>query len=174
MKRIVTVQDISCVGRCSLTVALPIISAMGVETSVLPTAVLSSHTLFPHPAFCDLTGEIPAITAHWREIGVTFHGIYTGYLGSLRQLVLISDFIDEFRGDGFVFIDPVMGDHGRLYSGFTDEFVSQMRQFCGKGGGNNGDRGHGVGKGKGCNDVPGHLGPDNNPKTAHPVFGGCW
>ena len=133
MKRIVTVQDISCVGRCSLTVALPIISAMGVETSVLPTAVLSSHTLFPHPAFCDLTGEIPAITAHFREIGVTFDGIYTGYLGSLRQLALISDFIDKFRGDGFVFIDPVMGDHGRLYSRFTDAFVSQMKHFCSKG-----------------------------------------
>lgn len=132
MKRIVTVQDISCVGRCSLTVSLPIISAMGVEASVLPTAVLSTHTLFPNPSFHDLTDEIPAITAHWRRIGVTFDGIYTGYLGSLRQLELISDFIDEFRGDGFVFIDPVMGDHGRLYSGFTDDFAGRMARLCGK------------------------------------------
>ena len=133
MKRIVTVQDISCVGRCSMTVALPVISAMGVEAAVLPTALLSTHTLFPDPSFTDLTGQIPAITAHWKKIGVRFDGIYTGYLGSLRQLALISDFIDGFRGDGFVFIDPVMGDHGRLYSGFTPEYVRRMAEFCGKG-----------------------------------------
>lgn len=133
MKRIVTVQDISCVGRCSLTVALPIISAMGVEVSVLPTAVLSSHTLFPHPAICDLTDQIPRITAHWRDIGVTFDGIYTGYLGSVEQLDLIAEFIEEFRGDGFVFIDPVMGDHGQLYAGFTPDFARRMAQFCGRG-----------------------------------------
>ena len=132
MKRIVTVQDISCVGRCSLTVALPIISAMGVEASVLPTALLSSHTLFPDPAICDLTQQIPAITRHWKSIGVTFDGIYTGYLGSMEQLDIISGFIDEFRGEGFVFIDPVMGDHGRLYSGFTPEYVARMAAFCGK------------------------------------------
>lgn len=133
MKRIVTVQDISCVGRCSLTVALPIISAMGVEASVLPTALLSSHTLFPDPAICDLTQQIPAITRHWKSIGVTFDGIYTGYLGSMEQLDIISGFIDEFRGDGFVFIDPVMGDHGRLYAGFTPEYVRRMACFCSKG-----------------------------------------
>ena len=132
MKRIVTVQDISCVGRCSLTVALPIISAMGVETAVLPTALLSSHTLFPHPAICDLTDQIPRITAHWRDIGVIFDGIYTGYLGSVGQLDLIAEFIEEFRGDGFVFIDPVMGDHGQLYAGFTPAFARRMAQFCGK------------------------------------------
>lgn len=133
MKRIVTVQDISCVGKCSLTVALPIISAMGVETAVLPTAVLSSHTLFPRPAVCDLTDRIPAITAHWRSIGVHFDGIYTGYLGSIEQLDLISRFIDDFRGDGFVFIDPVMGDHGQLYTGFTPAFAKKMAAFCAKG-----------------------------------------
>lgn len=133
MKRIVTIQDISCVGRCSLTVALPIISAMGVEASPLPTALLSSHTLFPAPSFCDLTGQIPAITARWKEIGVRFDGIYTGYLGSPEQIDLISRFIDDFRGNGFVFIDPVMGDHGRLYSGFTEAYVSGMRKLCGKG-----------------------------------------
>ena len=132
MKRIVTVQDISCVGKCSLTVALPIISAMGVETAVLPTAVLSSHTLFPHPAVCDLTDQIPHIAAHWGEIGVRFDGIYTGYLGSPEQLDLISDFIDSFRRDGFVFIDPVMGDHGRLYSRFTPAFVGRMASLCAK------------------------------------------
>lgn len=133
MKRIVSVQDISCVGRCSLTVTLPVISAMGVETSVLPTALLSTHTLFSDPSILDLTDQIPAITRHWKRIGVRFDGIYTGYLGSLGQLDLISDFIDEFRGDGFVFIDPVMGDHGRLYAGFTPEYVKRMAAFCGKG-----------------------------------------
>lgn len=133
MKRIVTVQDISCVGRCSLTVALPIISAMGVEACPLPTALLSTHTLFPEPAICDLTDRIEGITRHWKQTGVRFDGIYTGYLGSLRQLDIISGFIDEFRGDGFVFIDPVMGDHGRLYSGFTTEYVEEMARFCGKG-----------------------------------------
>lgn len=133
MKRIVTVQDISCVGRCSLTVALPIISAMGVETSVLPTAVLSSHTLFPQPVVCSLSAQIPKITEHWRKIGVKFDGIYTGYLGSIDQLDLISDFIEEFRGEGFIFIDPVMGDHGKLYSGFTPQFANRMTEFCSKG-----------------------------------------
>ena len=131
MKRIVTVQDLSCVGKCSLTVALPIISAMGVEASVLPTAVLSSHTLFPHPSVCDLTAEIPRITSHWRDIGVTFDGIYTGYLGSMEQLDLISRFIDDFGG-GFVFIDPVMGDHGHLYARFTPDFVGRMAALCAK------------------------------------------
>ena len=133
MKKIVTVQDISCVGRCSLTVALPILSAMGVEACPLPTALLSSHTLYPEPYFLDLTDSLTGIAAHWRKIGARFDGVYTGYLGSLRQLDIISDFIDEFRGDGFVFIDPVMGDHGRLYAGFTPEYVSRMAKFCGKG-----------------------------------------
>ena len=133
MKRIATVQDISCVGRCSLTVALPIISAMGVEACPLPTALLSAHTLFPNPSICDLTDKIQGITDHWKRAGIKFDGIYTGYLGSLSQLDIISDFIDEFRGDGFVFIDPVMGDHGRLYSGFKPEYVARMAEFCGKG-----------------------------------------
>ena len=133
MKRVAVVQDISCVGRCSLTVALPIISAMGVEACPLPTALLSSHTLFPEPYVCDLTGMLSGITHHWKNIGVGFDGIYTGYLGSIKQLDIISEFIDEFRGDGFVFIDPVMGDHGRLYSRFTPEYVRRMAAFCGKG-----------------------------------------
>ena len=133
MKKIVTVQDISCVGRCSLTVALPIISAMGVEACPLPTALLSTHTLYREPYIRDLTDSLSEITGHWKKIGARFDGIYTGYLGSMRQLDIISAFIDEFRGDGFVFIDPVMGDHGKLYSGFTPEYVRRMAQFCGKG-----------------------------------------
>lgn len=132
VKHILTVQDISCVGRCSLTVALPIISALGVEASVLPTALLSTHTLFPSPAVCDLTEQLPHIAAHWRALGLTFDGIYTGYLGSLAQLEWVGDFIDEFRGEGFVFVDPVMGDHGRLYSRFTPDFAGRMARLCAK------------------------------------------
>lgn len=132
MKKVVTVQDISCVGRCSLTVALPIISAMGVETSVIPTAVLSTHTMFKNFTFRDLTDEIEPISAHWRSMGLTFDGIYTGYLGSFEQLRLMTSFADEFRGDGILFVDPVMGDSGKLYSGFTADFVKGMAKFCGK------------------------------------------
>lgn len=132
MKKVVTVQDISCVGRCSLTVALPIISAMGVETSVIPTAVLSTHTMFKNFTFRDLTDEIEPISAHWRSMGLTFDGIYTGYLGSFEQLRLMTRFADEFRGDGILFVDPVMGDSGKLYSGFTADFVKGMAKFCGK------------------------------------------
>lgn len=132
MKNIVTVQDISCVGRCSLTVALPIISAMGVETSVIPTAVLSTHTMFKDFTFRDLTDEIEPISAHWRSMGLKFDGIYTGYLGSFEQLELMSAFADEFRGDGILFVDPVMGDNGRLYSAFNEDFAAGMAKFCGK------------------------------------------
>ncbi len=132
MKKIVTVQDISCVGRCSLTVALPIISAMGVETSVLPTAVLSTQTVFKNFTFHDLTDEIESISAHWRSMGLTFDGIYTGYLGSFKQLELMSEFVDEFRGNGILLVDPVMGDGGKFHSGFTPDFAKGMAQLCGK------------------------------------------
>lgn len=133
MKRIVTIQDISCVGKCSLTVALPVISACGIETAVIPTAVLSNHTAFSGFSFCDLTDEIEPITEQWKKEGFTFDAVYTGYLGSLRQLEIMHSFIDEFRKDGsVVFIDPVMGDHGKLYSGFTSEFADSMKKLCTK------------------------------------------
>lgn len=99
LKRIVTIQDISCFGKCSLTVALPVISAMGVETAVIPTAVLSTHTTgFTGYTFRDLTADIPQIAAHWKNMGLTFDGIYTGYLGSREQVQIVSDFFDAFRG----------------------------------------------------------------------------
>ncbi|MBQ3258973.1 MAG: pyridoxamine kinase [Clostridia bacterium] len=134
MKRIVTVQDISCVGKCSLTVALPIISAMGIEAAVLPTAVLSAHTAFKHGfTFRDLTSDITAICDHWKREKIRFDAIYTGYLGSFEQLDLMSQFIDDFKAeDTLVFIDPVMGDHGKLYSGFTPEFAKAMARLCSK------------------------------------------
>lgn len=132
MKRIVTIQDISCVGKCSLTVALPIISACGVETSVIPTAVLSTHTAFNGFTFCDLTDEIEPIAKHWKEENISFDAIYTGYLGSFRQLQLINSFINDFKTeDNIVFIDPVMGDNGKLYPGFTQDFADSMAELCG-------------------------------------------
>lgn len=130
MKRIVTVQDISCLGKCSLTVALPIISAMGVECCVLPTAVLSTHTLFSGFTFRDLTEDIPGILDHWEEEKFRFDAIYTGYLGSQRQLDMVAELFDRF--DGLNIIDPVMGDHGRLYTGFTPEFAKAMAKLCAK------------------------------------------
>lgn len=129
MKRIATVQDISCIGKCSLTVALPIISAMGVETAVVPTAVLSTHTAFSEFTFHDLTDEIPEITAHWKREKFSFDAIYTGYLGSFRQLDLVEQFLVDFRTpEVLTFVDPVIGDHGRLYTGFTHEFAAAMAQ----------------------------------------------
>lgn len=133
MKRILTVQDISCVGKCSLTVALPIISAMGVETAVMPTAVLSTHTAFPEFTFRDLTEDIPKIAKVWENQRIGFDAIYTGYLGSRRQMSLVSDLIDTVRGEnGFVLVDPAMADNGKLYAGFTKEFASDMAELCTK------------------------------------------
>lgn len=133
MKRILTVQDISCVGRCSLTVALPIVSAAGVEAGVLPTAVLSTHTMFPKFTFCDLTDEIENISTTFSELDIGFDAIYTGYLGSFRQLGLVSDLIDRHKTDScMVVIDPAMADNGVLYKGFTPEFAAAMAGLCGK------------------------------------------
>ena len=133
MKRIITVQDISCVGKCSLTVALPVISAMGVETCVLPTAVLSTHTAFKGFTFRDLTGDISSIANHWKQEKIGFDAIYTGYLGSFEQIELMQTFIKDFGGGGTrVIVDPCMGDNGSLYSGFTKDFAAAMAGLCSK------------------------------------------
>lgn len=134
MKKVVTIQDISCFGKCSLTVALPVISAMGIETAVIPTAVLSTHTGgFTGYTFHDLSNDISDISNHWKSLGLRFDAIYTGYLGSASQVQIMSDFFDNFRTDeNFIVVDPVLGDTGRLYAGFTDEFVSEMRRLCAK------------------------------------------
>lgn len=133
MKRIITVQDISCVGKCSLTVALPVISAMGVEACVLPTAVLSTHTAFKGFTFRDLTGDISAITKHWQQEKIAFDAIYTGYLGSLEQIDLMHQLIKDFGGGStHVIIDPCMADNGALYSGFTTDFAKAMAGLCSK------------------------------------------
>ena len=132
MKRIITIQDVSCVGKCSLTVALPIISAAGVEAGVIPTAVLSTHTAFPKFTFCDLTDEIQKISDTFEELNIDFDAIYTGYLGSFEQLSLVEGFIDHFGAKAKVVIDPVMADHGVLYKGFTPEFAAAMAKLCAK------------------------------------------
>ena len=131
MKRLVTIQDISCVGKCSLTVALPIISAMGIETAVIPTAVLSTHTMFKNFTFRDLSKDIPVIQKHWKDERISFDAIYTGYLGSIEQIDMLKEFFREFKAeDNFIFIDPVMGDNGKLYVGFDQEFALQMKELC--------------------------------------------
>ena len=133
-KRILTIQDISCVGQCSLTVALPIISACSVETAVLPSAVLSTHTAgFSGYTFRDLTDEITPIADTFKELNIGFDAIYTGYLGSFEQLSLVEKFISDFKTkDTFVLIDPVMADNGTLYKGFTPEFAQALAALCKK------------------------------------------
>lgn len=132
-KRTVAINDISCMGKCSLTVALPIISSLGIETVVLPTAVLSAHTAFEGFTFCDLTGEFTPVTEHWKSRGERFDCIYSGYLGSQRQIDLVGKFIDDFKAeDTKVIIDPVLGDHGKLYKNFTRDFADSMAKLCRK------------------------------------------
>ena len=133
MKRTATIQDISCFGRCSLTAALPVISAMGVETAIIPTAVLSTHTGgFKGFTFCDLTDQIKPIYDHWKQLGLEFDSIYTGYLGSDEQIALVCEFIDIFGKNALKFIDPVMADNGKLYTGFGDDFPAKMAKLCAK------------------------------------------
>ena len=131
-KRILTVQDVSCVGQCSLTVALPILSAAGVETCILPSAVLSTHTAgFKGFTFRDLTDDIPGIVSHWERENIKFDAIYTGYLGSKTQIAYVMDMFGRLGGDGFVsIVDPAMADNGKLYTGFDTEFVGEMKKLC--------------------------------------------
>lgn len=131
-KRLVTVQDISCFGKCSLGAAMPIISAFGIETVVLPTAVLSTHTGgFEGYTFKDMTDEMPKILNHWKKLGIEFDAMYSGYFGKSEQLEIAKNFFHDFKNDEtLIFIDPVMGDEGRLYAGFDGEFVKKMRAFC--------------------------------------------
>jgi pyridoxine kinase len=133
MKRIVSIQDISCVGKCSLTVALPIISAMGVETSIVPTAVLSTHTMFKGFTFRDLTDDMLPILEHWKKEGFKFDAIYTGYLGSLRQIDIVKEYFDSLKGENTaIIVDPAMADNGKLYVGFDEAFAKEMLNLCTK------------------------------------------
>lgn len=132
-KRVLTIQDISCVGQCSLTVALPILSACGMETAVLPSAVLSTHTGgFTGYTFRDLTEDMPAIKDHWKKENIKFAAVYTGYLGSEKQIRYVKDIMDETLEEGGLrFVDPAMADNGNLYPGFDMEFVEAMKELCG-------------------------------------------
>ena len=132
-KRILAVHDISCIGRCSLTVALPILSAAGIETSVLPTAVLSTHTgNFEGYTFRDLTDDIEPICNHWKKLNIKFDAIYTGYLGSVRQIELVEKLINSFSNDKtLIMVDPVMGDNGKLYSNLSPDFAKGFRKLSG-------------------------------------------
>ena len=131
-KKILTIQDISCVGQCSLTVALPIISACGVETCVLPSAVLSTHTAgFKGYTFRDLTDDMPDIRAHWEKEGIKFDAIYTGYLGSTKQIDYVKDIFASGSKEGTVtIVDPAMADNGKLYPAFDEEYVEAMKGLC--------------------------------------------
>ena len=131
--RILSVQDISCVGQCSLTVALPIISACGVETCILPSAVLSTHTGgFTGYTFRDLTDDMPAISAHWQKEGILFDAVYTGYLGSALQIDMVKElFTTVLRDGGLRIVDPAMADNGKLYPGFDGAFAAGMAELCG-------------------------------------------
>ncbi len=133
-KKLLTIQDISCVGQCSLTVALPIISACGIETCVLPSAVLSTHTAgFSGYTFRDLTEDMPAINEHWKSEGISFDAIYTGYLGSTKQIDYVLDIYSSVCKDGgLLVVDPAMADNGKLYVGFDMEFVEAMKALCAK------------------------------------------
>lgn len=131
MKRIMSIQDISCLGKCSLTVALPIISAMGVETSIVPTAVLSTHTYFSNFTLRDLTDDLEDIKDHWLREGFQFDGIYTGYLGSEKQIDIVNGFFKAFHNpDGFIIVDPAMADNGKLYTGFDMKYARKMAKLC--------------------------------------------
>lgn len=133
MKRIVTIQDISCVGKCSLTVALPIISAMGIETAILPTAVLSTHTMFQNFTCKDLTDQIKPIKSHWEQEHIDFDAVYTGYLGSFEQIDLMKELFDEFKTENnLLFVDPAMADNGKLYPAFDEAFAKHMATLCAK------------------------------------------
>lgn len=132
-KRIATVQDISCFGKCSLTAAIPIISAFGIEPVVLPTAILSTHTGagFEGYSFRDLSGDMRDIIKHWKALGLKFDALYSGYLGSIEQTDIVEGFFKDFKTEeNFIFVDPVMGDGGELYQGFDQNITERMKNLC--------------------------------------------
>ena len=131
-RRLLTIQDISCLGQCSLTVALPILSACGHETCILPSAVLSTHTGgFTGFTFRDLSEDIPAIENHWQKEGIRFEAVYTGYLGSTSQIDRVLSVMDHTLTEGGLrIVDPAMADNGKLYVGFDDAYVAAMRRLA--------------------------------------------
>ncbi len=131
-KRVAAIHDISCFGKCSITVALPLISAAGIETAVIPTAILSTHTAgFKDYTFRDLTEDIIPIAKHWKSEGITVDAVYSGYLGSKEQVELVKNSIPYMSNESTIFVaDPVMADHGALYGGFAPDFPMEMKKLC--------------------------------------------
>jgi len=134
LKRVAAIHDLSGFGKCSLSVALPILSAAGVEVCSVPTAILSSHTGgLPDYTYRDLTSDMPGFTKQWKELGLEFDAIYSGFLGSFDQIKIVSDFFDTFRTkDNLIMVDPVMGDNGKLYSTITPAMAADMVNLCSK------------------------------------------
>ena len=133
LPRVAAIHDICGYGRCSLTVAIPILSTMGFEVCPLPTAVLSTHTLFQNFVLMDMTDELPKIINHWDELGLRFDAIYSGFLGSARQVDIVVDFIERFQApETLVVVDPVMADHGKLYPTMPPEMVGEMKKLSRK------------------------------------------
>lgn len=128
MKRVLSIQDLSCMGKCSLTVALPVLSSMGCSCTVLPTAVLSTHTAFPNPHIRDLTQDLWPVAEHWHSVGAEFDAVAVGYLSDPQQAELVGRVLDLFPGR--VILDPAMGDHGKLYRGLRPEHIGAMANLC--------------------------------------------
>ena len=131
MKRVLTIQDISCLGKCSLTIALPVISALGSETVILPTAVLSTHTMFKNFTCKDLSDQIEPIEKHWLSEKIHFDCIYTGYLGTIEQIDMMKTLFKNFKTENTtIIVDPVMADNGRLYAAFNMDYVKKNAELC--------------------------------------------
>ena len=131
-KKVLAINDISCVGRCSLTVALPIISAGGIECSILPTAILSTHTGgFTGFTFADFTSEMIKIADHWKQLDLKFNSIYTGFLGSKEQVMVVKNITKKFKDENTkLIVDPAMADNGTMYSIFDNTFAMEMKKLC--------------------------------------------
>ena len=131
MKKIAAIHDLSGYGRASLTVAIPILTHMGFQVCPLPTAILSAHSEYKDFRSLDLTDYMESFIAHWKELQLQFDAIYTGYLASVKQMGIVSDFFAHFKnGQNFILVDPVLGDHGELYSSMTPDMVEGMRKLC--------------------------------------------
>ena len=134
IKRVAAIHDLSGFGRASLTAIIPTLSSMGVQVCPLPTAILSNHPGgFDHYSFVDLTDTMEEYIDHWKRLNLTFDCIYSGFLGSVRQIEIVAGFLDHFGGeDTLAVVDPVMGDNGRLYSSMKPEITEEMKKLVGK------------------------------------------
>jgi len=130
VQRVAAIHDISCFGKASLTIAIPILSGMGIQVCPLPTAVLSTHTGFENFTFLDLTDEMEKIIAHWKNLNLRFDCIYSGFLGSSRQVDIVTKFVQDFTSKNqLIVVDPVLGDDGSLYATMSNEMVCKMREL---------------------------------------------